>query len=110
VSVITLCVIAADVAVQPINGPPLTMPFRPADDLTTISGWLKFQGSHVEAVAKSRTYVIFNAAAGQIRNMFKAELRETENRVHTGTGACSESLVHRRTYCADLMFLRHTKH
>ncbi len=44
------------------------------DDLTKVSGWLEAQGFQVEAVAKSRTYITFNATAGQVRNTFKTEL------------------------------------
>jgi subtilase family serine protease len=49
------------------------------DDLAKVTGWLESQGLQIEAVAKSRTYVAFSAAAGQVRNMFKTELhRYTE--------------------------------
>jgi hypothetical protein len=44
------------------------------NDLNNVKDWLAAQRFQIEHVARSRTYVVFSATAGQIRNAFHTEL------------------------------------
>jgi hypothetical protein len=63
------------------------------NDLSRVTDWLLTQGFQVDSIAKSRTYVVFSATAGQVRDTFRTELHQFRGNDETHFANVSEIMI-----------------